>query len=113
MGLPLGLDVDLAGSLALVRYVEPLVEAGADAKSGQFGGHVSDQVAGCVVFVPDGEGNIVTDVFDIDMHDLAGPLGNLTSALQDLGLVLLLSGGDRHVGVHFGEDLRVSGESCL
>jgi hypothetical protein len=109
-GAPLGFEMDGASLFAFVLNFEPLINALVDAEGTKLNVVLSNVIGIGDIFIEYLHKNIITDVLDIDVHKLAGPLRALTLVGGSLGLDSLHTGVEDNVGIHLAEGLSVTGE---
>ena len=99
--------MDLTSLLSFEANLEPLINAVSDAKSRQFHSGLADNIIIDNILFHDLDGQIVTNVLDIDLEGLI-PNWGLASAVLGVGLELLLTSRDFAVWVHLTECLCVT-----
>lgn len=99
--------------LASEMDLEPLIETASDAKRSNLDLGLSDELVFANVFVPDGEMNVVSDVFDVECDNLATPVWQLSCILTRPCSDSLHAHSEYAVGVHLSEDLCVVSKTCL
>jgi hypothetical protein len=62
--------MDASTAFALVLTDEPVVHSAVEAKGRQLDDRVTDFVTARYIFIPDGDGHVVTNVFHIDVEPL-------------------------------------------
>ena len=100
LGVPLGLDVDLASGFSLMLDLKPLVEAAVDGEGGELAGALADGLVATDLVVPDVEVKIVADVMNFNHPGVGVPLGVLAVVVANDGLPLLLAAGHLDVRIN-------------
>lgn len=83
-GSPVGLQVKLTSALSFVLDSEPLVPVGLNAEGGEFCLTISDFLVSASILVLGNEGEVVSEVLDIDVKLCTLPLGGLGTVFAGL-----------------------------
>jgi len=110
---PLRTQVDGSRLLALILDIEPLIKTSTDTQTGQFDDSLSHELRTNNILIEDLHSHVITDILNIDVHILTGPLGFLALIVGSLGADTLLTRVNDHVRVHLAESFGITGELGL